>query len=461
MIDLTFVSTRFRLYRHALVACAALSFGMVLIAPSVRATPAQMPAVESKSPLRFPDDTTGRPTFLKTIKRRFEATGTIGELQGGWLCTYRGSIQWNTKTTETILPSAVMFARFRKLLERASFPVPVQSDALFEEKSSGSANKDRKDQLHVGVMIKEIATNLCSKSPTSWTGEAYVKLFWQVFAPEQQKVVFEATTEGRFQTNDKPLDGQVSAIPTEAFVAAARNLLAEQGFLTAVATPADPALLVAGAPSKPAAEGEGPKLVIDGVTPVDGEALTKNITQLRMAMATVFGDVGSGSGFFIGRGGWLLTNQHVVGKAKFVKVRLTTGRELVGEVQRTDAARDIALVKTEPAGIPPMPIRLSDPSIGEDVYALGSPLGDTFNTSLTRGVLSGVREFSAQQYLQSDVAILPGNSGGPLLDKSGQVIGITVMGLGAKGLAGMNFFVPVTDAIRKLDLQFQNPSRTP
>jgi len=126
---------------------------------------------------------------------------------------------------------------------------------------------------------------------------------------------------------------------------------------------------------------------------------------------------------------------------------------LIGEVQRVDAARDVALVKTEPAGVQPLPVRLTDAAIGEDVYALGSPLGDAFNTTLTKGIVSGVREIRNQSYLQSDVAILPGNSGGPLLDKSGQVIGITVMGLGAKGMAGMNFFVPVADALNKLDLQ--------
>ncbi|MFJ3056251.1 trypsin-like peptidase domain-containing protein [Herbaspirillum sp. NPDC087042] len=111
----------------------------------------------------------------------------------------------------------------------------------------------------------------------------------------------------------------------------------------------------------------------------------------------------------------------------------------------------------EAPGVRPMPLRVDEPGIGEDVYALGSPLGDTFNTTLTRGILSGVRVLKDQEFLQSDVAILPGSSGGPLLDKSGQVVGITVAGLGAKGLAGMNFFIPLASAIDKLNLQLQSP----
>jgi S1-C subfamily serine protease len=448
---------------RAFPACGVFVLLAALACPGAFAAPAQIPSVDIKTPLHYPDGQAGRPTYLRTIKRRFEAAGgAIGELQGGWFCGQRGTIQWNSKTSESILPTAAMTARFKKMLQQSNFPVPVQSDALFEEKSSGTTNKSSKDELQVGVLIKEISTNLCSKGPTSWTGEAYLKLFWQVFAPEQQKVVFETTTEGRFQASDKPIEGPVSAIVTEAFATASQNLLAEPGFLHAVATPADPVLLDAMGAAKPVSGGAAnPVLVIDGVLPAEGDALTKNITLLRTAVATVFGDTGSGSGFFIGRSGWLLTNQHVVGNAKFVKVRLTTGRELVGEVRRTHALRDIALVKTEPSGVPPMPIRLGAPGIGEDVYALGSPLGDAFNSTLTRGILSGVREISGQSFLQSDVAILPGNSGGPLLDKSGQVIGITVMGLGAKGVAGMNFFIPVADAILKLDLQVQTTESKP
>jgi S1-C subfamily serine protease len=146
----------------------------------------------------------------------------------------------------------------------------------------------------------------------------------------------------------------------------------------------------------------------------------------------------------------------VIGQAGVVRVRLPTGRELQAEVVRVDAARDIALLKTEAPGVRPMPLRMGEPGIGEDVYALGSPLGDAFNTTLTRGILSGVRKVRDLDFLQSDVAILPGSSGGPLLDKSGQVIGITVAGLGAKGLAGMNFFIPVGSALERLQLKLQN-----
>lgn len=423
------------------------------------AAPVSLPTVESKTPLKFEADG-GRPAYLRSIKRRYEPGITpVGELQSGWLCGRRGDLQWNDKTSEVILPAAAMTGQFRALLQQSNVVVPTQSDSIFEDKSVARAAKDRKDELQVGVLIKQVSANLCSKSATSWTGEAYVKLFWQVFAPEQQKVVFEATTEGVYRSLDKAVEGPLSAIPIQAFVAAARNLLADRAFMSAMATPFEPAVGGAAAPASAASAGDAKsRLPLDGAPLTEGEPLSKNITRLRAGVATVFGETGSGTGFFVGRSGWLLTNHHVVGKTKFVKVRLTTGRELVGEVLRGDAARDVALIKTESAGVPPLPVRASEPAIGEEVYALGSPLGDAFQTTLTRGVLSGVREIAGNPFLQSDVAILPGSSGGPLLDKSGQVVGITVMGLGAKGVAGMNFFIPVADALLKLDAQIDTAS---
>jgi len=348
------------------------------------------------------------------------------------------------------MPFRVLSARFRAELEKAHYPVPVISDSMFEEKKEGAADNGGKDKLQVGVLVKEIALNLCAKGGNTLTGEAYLKLYWQVFAPEQKKVVFETTTEGRFQTGTTPVQGLPSTITANAFGSAVKNMLADPGFQKAVSTPADPNLLAAKGPAK-AASASTEKMDVDGAKASD-ESLPQKITQLRSGVATVVADSRTGSGFFIGKSGLLLTNQHVVGKTQFVKVRLATGRELIGEVLRSDTSRDVALIRTEPAGVPPIPVRTTDPAIGEDVFALGSPLGDKFNTTLTKGILGGIREFNQQNYLQSDVAVSPGSSGGPLLDKSGQVIGITVSGLVGRGVSGMSFFVPVVDALDKLGL---------
>ena len=90
------------------------------------------------------------------------------------------------------------------------------------------------------------------------------------------------------------------------------------------------------------------------------------------------------------------------------------------------------------------------------MYVLGSPLGENLAHTVTRGVLSGAREVQRQRWLQSDVRVLPGSSGGPMVGRTGAVLGITSRGL-ADGGAGVNFFVPIAEALSALKIEFQMP----
>jgi S1-C subfamily serine protease len=228
-----------------------------------------------------------------------------------------------------------------------------------------------------------------------------------------------------------------------AITPSARKLLARNDFVDSILTPS-PAVAAAGA------AGAAFDLARAAVPPGGAE---KNSTEIRSAVVTLETAAGSGSGFYIDRDGYLLTCQHVVGESKFVKVRTATGREVPGEVLRTDVRRDVALVKTGATPFDPLPVRVGESHVGEDVFSVGSPLGDAFSGSMTKGVLSGDRDMDNLRYLQSDVAILPGNSGGPLLDAAGEVIGITRGGLDA-GRANLNFFVPIGEALEALSIRF-------
>ena len=136
-----------------------------------------------------------------------------------------------------------------------------------------------------------------------------------------------------------------------------------------------------------------------------------------------------------------------------VKVKLTTGREILGEVIRFDRPRDVAVVKAEESGMIALPIRDSEPGVGEEVYAIGAPLDEEFSTTMTKGIVSGYRTIESFKYIQSDVNVLPGNSGGPLLDKNGNVVGISCSGVSFGPVSiGLNFFVPIQEALRRLNI---------
>jgi S1-C subfamily serine protease len=175
--------------------------------------------------------------------------------------------------------------------------------------------------------------------------------------------------------------------------------------------------------------------------------------QASNAVVIVFAADGSGSGFLVSNDGYLITNHHVVGASKYVKLKWADGSETLGEVIRSDPRRDVALVKADAHGRAPLDLRPGAVEQGEPVFAIGSPLGEAQQNTMTKGIVSATRMRDGLPYIQSDVAVTHGNSGGPLIDSKGRVIGITVSGLAPAGTPiGLNFFIPIDDALRALSL---------
>ena len=158
---------------------------------------------------------------------------------------------------------------------------------------------------------------------------------------------------------------------------------------------------------------------------------------------------GSGSGFIIDRQGYVLTNYHVIEGADRISVTLADGRVLKGEVVGTDPAIDVALLKVSGAGaLPEAPLGNSDElRVGEWVCAIGNPLG--YVHSVTVGVVSflGRKLFDASldDYIQTDAAINLGNSGGPLINARGEVIGIN-SAISSRA-TNIGFAVPINQAV--------------
>jgi S1-C subfamily serine protease len=162
---------------------------------------------------------------------------------------------------------------------------------------------------------------------------------------------------------------------------------------------------------------------------------------------------GHGSGFLISTDGYFLTNHHVVGGAKNVKIRWSDGLEGLGEVIRKDAGRDVALVKGDARGRAPLRLRASSAPVGMEVFAVGAPLERAMQNTVTRGIVSANRVRDGYSFVQSDVMVQPGNSGGPLVDAGGDVVGITDWGLrSGDATTGLNFFIPATEALTFLSV---------
>ena len=163
-------------------------------------------------------------------------------------------------------------------------------------------------------------------------------------------------------------------------------------------------------------------------------------------------DIGSvGSGFVIRPDGYILTNAHVVDGADAVRVRLTNKREYAAKVIGADPYTDVALLKIDASGL--QTVHAGDPARmepGEWVAAIGSPFG--FDNSVTVGVVSAKGRLlpngSYVPFIQTDVAVNPGNSGGPLFDIRGNVIGINSQIYSQTGgYMGISFAIPINIAM--------------
>ena len=404
---------------------ALCGFASATELPKVKAAPVREPIAAA------PAASAPSVAFRKLATR--PTNDKVGSLQTGIFCGSSQDLRWTAALSSLVTRDIARVTR--KELDAAGYPKPNASESVFQTASTPVAA-----DYEIGVTLRDVQVYACERNRTV-EGGIWLQMQWELFSPQQQKVLYSVTTEGSAQTADgeKPTFGDLAQ---KALASAVRNLLAESAFSEQARVPVDPGLKVAAAAEAAA------RLPL-AHSAKSGGPVQERMPQLQSAVVTLLSGSSSGSGFYIDGQGYLLTNQHVVGDAKYLKVKLASGRELVGEVLRSDRSRDVALVKTEPVQLAVLEVSTDEPRVGADVYALGSPLGESFAASLTRGVLSGVRSVERQTWLQSDVRILPGSSGGPLLGSDGLVLGMASRGVGA-GMAGINLFIPIREALDTL-----------
>ena len=162
---------------------------------------------------------------------------------------------------------------------------------------------------------------------------------------------------------------------------------------------------------------------------------------------------GSGSGVIIRPDGYIVTNNHVVANATQIQVTLNNNQQYDATVVGTDPATDVAIIKVDATDLPAIPLGDSDQlRLGEWVLAIGSPLGAQLRSTITAGIVSAKGrsmpdnsgEFKIESFIQTDAAVNPGNSGGALVNKKGELVGINTAIVSQTGsYTGYSFAVPV------------------
>ena len=332
-------------------------------------------------------------------------------------------------------------AVFNAELKKAGFNATADDD-LFNE-----ADRGRSD-YQAGAVITDAKIRACmgdgsifgAKGEASG-GTGTMTVEWQVFSPAEKKVVARFRTSGAVTREDKGADS-LAKIFGLIFAGNVRELAAKPEFRTAVTSKAPRA-------DEVMVKDQQAKITLSGSLKAAKLPIADAVGS---AVSILTGD-GSGSGVLVSDDGYILTNAHVVGNEKQLRVCWSDGVEKVGQVIRSSKPRDIALIKTDPRERLPLPIQRGGVSPGQRVFAIGSPLGKEQEGTVSGGVISASNRIrDGMRFIQSDVAISHGSSGGPLLNETGSVIGITVSGYDGDA-QGLNFFIPIGDAMDFLNLE--------
>ena len=400
---------------------------------------AQVPDVADHPIIPVADPAAARPVQFHRIVVDIDRGTDVGWLSRGvGFCTE--TQRWVYRPGQLSLFGKEVTETFRAELMAANYNVVGDPDALFNDPSAWQA-----EYLIAGA-VKTLNADLCYAF-NRWSNETMVRGFavmevnWQIYSRLDRKVVYQTTTQGRGDIRPPSVTGDPDVF-LDAFAQATQNLLGDRGFHDLIAGEAPP-------------RAPRPALTLQEAVVPNGvlfkDPIQRNMATVRANVVTVRSVEGHGSGFFIDGAGHVLTNEHVVGGAGRVKVILESGQEVEGTVIATDPRRDVALVKTTPSGRSGLPVREARPAIGDEVYAVGSPMFEELSGTVSKGIVSALRSFDSLEYIQSDVATVGGSSGGPLLDDRGNVIGVTVSGF-TEGEAptGLNLFIPIADALHAL-----------
>jgi S1-C subfamily serine protease len=325
-------------------------------------------------------------------------------------------------------------------------------------------------------------------------GEVDLRIEWSVFSRLERRTVYRTQTFGRAASGRPRFSGGLMLIE-EAIAHAMERLAADTGFRSLIyPSNSAPIELLSGPVHRPlvgrdlpenslplsleqideqidsrttesASGGEFPQgphaLLFFPRLRQETRPVAEEAGRVLQASVMVSGGAGHGSGFFLaaaGTGAWVITSAHVVGDAERVRVLPAHGPARTGQVLRRHLARDVALVRVDGPPVAVLPIRQAPARIGEPVYVVGAPLQERFHHTLTSGILS---RFSRDRetglpLIQSDAAVYPGTSGGPLVDAAGNLLGLAARVVGGEsGGIGLNGFIPIQDALAKLGMRQQ------
>ena len=335
---------------------------------------------------------------------------------------------------------------FYETLTKMGYTVAGDPSDLFNQKTVANSA-----EYLIGARLLKMSGNFChehhwwdGRPLYKYSGELFVEFEWSVFNTLTKDIIYKNKTSGYYKQND-PIKNGISVTFDNSFADAAEKF----------ASSSEMRKLAVGKTIKSAEVKSGNTLISISQ---GRKSEIFQLSDIQSKIVTIRIGRGHGSGFFVGDSGYILTNAHVVGNANKVRIVTNQGLEIDAMLIEKNKTRDVALLKSQIKNRNPLRININPPKITEQVYAVGTPLKESLNTTVTKGIVSAFRtdKSSNLKFIQSDAAISPGNSGGPLFNNFGEVVGIAVAKYASSSSEGLNLFIPIKDALNVLNMDLKN-----
>lgn len=430
-------------------------------------------------PLEIPHDAHPRPIEFRKLRTLLPPGTEIGLESAaaglfGYFCSWRAN-PVNRRILNGTFEMQYLENAFETALESQGYDVTNAITIDFD-----AQDERARSEYFISAKVIDVDLDLCRRghftglnifnSANSAKGKIYAQFEWTIYDALHRKVAYTTKTAG-YSKRTFPNTEAVRLLFMDAFEMAAHNLGADKNFH---------ALIVQGKPppkrhsrhsrlNRPREFSADEPLTL---TPPPHSTTPFNQTAPHgRKTAVTIQKNGHGSGFFISKQGHILTNAHVVGNSHLTRVTLADRKQsYIAEILRTDTVRDVALLRLKdppPAhSITRLPIKTTWPAVGQDIYAIGSPKDHSrLENTVSKGIVSNHRtsltyDRTRLPYIQGDVAVHGGSSGGPLLDAFGNIVGITVASAKFaedKLNVGLNLFIPIEDALKALNITLVQP----
>jgi S1-C subfamily serine protease len=339
---------------------------------------------------------------------------------------------------------------FYNILTNAGVPNSMRESAkLFSGAVDG---RQKAPRYLVGAQLEEYSVDVryANKKEKDYgaggvTCRTRAVVDWQVLDRISRKVVLTVRTEGIARQRQRY--GGVGSENLLAFEDALMKFLDEGRFMELLKNSAPAA-------SVPDLKEEARRFNVKPIVNPAFGSVAEMIRYADRSCVTVITEDGHGSGVIINSEGYVLSAYHVVSGSNSIEVMFSDGLRQQATILHFDEPNDIVLLDIAGSGFRALPLSGETPAgLGDDVVTIGTPADVTLGQSVSKGILSGRRVLEDREYIQTDLAVSPGNSGGPLLNDKGEVIGVIQSKFIGKGIEGVSFAMPIQRVKAVLNLE--------